>query len=108
MAENPYQPHDSPLLAMTAPRPRLPLGRRVVSVALITLGATFTPALLASPLVFCIWLFDPTGHGEPLLRISAVFLAEGIVAVAMIWGGIRLRRFPESAATLATQAAHNR
>lgn len=99
MAENPYQPPETtipaeprPTARPPSPAPLLPLWRRVVSVTLITLGATFTPDLLASPVAFGIWLFDLTGHGEPHVLLSAVFLIEGLLAVAMIWGGFRLRR----------------
>lgn len=100
MAENPYQPPEIALsTAADYPaetpghRPLLPLWRRVVSVALITLGATFTPALLASPVAFVIRYFDLIGRGEPDYLMSAVFLAEGVLALAMIWLGFRLRRF---------------
>ncbi|MBX9791522.1 MAG: hypothetical protein K2Y37_21590 [Pirellulales bacterium] len=96
MTENPYEPPDVATLPPPIRQPLLPLWRRVVSVTLVTLGVVMTPALLASPLAFGIWLFDLIGHGEPHYLMSVGFLAEGLLAVAMIWGGIRLRRTTKS------------
>lgn len=108
MAENPFQPSEIALSTAadypsetTNLRPLLSLWRRVVSVALITLGATFTPALLASPVAFVIRYFDLSGRGEPDYLMSVVFLAEGMLALAMIWLGFRLRRLPETATATA-------
>lgn len=106
MTENPYEPPEVATLPPPIRQPLLPLCRRMVSVALVTLGVVLTPALLASPVAFGIWLFDLTGHGEPHYLMSVGFLAEGLLAVAMIWGGIHLRRMPRSRAALARQAAH--
>ncbi len=113
MAENPYQPPEIAICTAAvysaetvSPQPLLPLWRRVASVALITLGATFTPALLASPAAFVVRYLDLIGRAEPDYLISGAFLAEGLLALAMIWGGLRLRRFPKTPATLRAEAVH--
>lgn len=51
MTENPYQPPESPLPPAPISRPVLPLWRRVVSVALITLGVIGTVSLPSNPVV---------------------------------------------------------
>jgi hypothetical protein len=101
MAENPYQPPENELSTaanyaakMPGSRPLLPLWRRVISVSLITLGGLMSLGLLASPVEMCAWLYEPVSLGEPGVLLPAVHLAEGLLGVAMIWGGFRLRRIP--------------
>ena len=112
MAENPYQPPEIAICTaadypaeMPSLQPLLPLWRRVASVALITLGATFTPALLASPVAMAIWAYDPKTFAEARLFAVAA-LAEGLLGMAIVWLGFRLRRFPKTPATLRAEAVH--
>ncbi len=72
-------------------------------MALITLGATFAPAILASPVAMAIWAYDPRANAEVAIP-AAVALAEGLLGLAMIWGGFRPRRMPESAVDFAVQS----
>ena len=112
MAENPYQPPEIAICtaavysAETAgPQPLLPLWRRVASVALITLGALMAPYVLVSPAAIALWSYDPKTFADARL-FAAVALAEGLLGMAMIWGGFRLRRFPKTPATLRAEAVH--
>ena len=112
MAENPYQPPDTTVstaadrpVGIPSPTPLLSLWRRIISVLLITLGALMSLGLLASPVEMCVWLYEPAALGEPGVLLPVVHLTEGLLGVAMIWGGFRLRRMPESGQTKAQSAS---
>jgi hypothetical protein len=72
----------------------------VVSVSLITLGALLAPYVLVGPAAIALWSYDPKAFADfPVF--AAIALVEGLLGVAMVWGGFRLRRRPESAKELA-------
>ena len=103
MTENPYEPPEVATLRPMVRQPLLPLWRRVVSVALLTLGGLMAPYSIASPVATTVWAFDPLANTEWGLAAVAASV-QGLIGLVMIWGGIRLRKAPQSPPPLACLA----
>lgn len=91
MDDNPYQSPNAVEDSLPAQsRPTVPLWRRLVSLPLIALGGIFA----FTSILLILGITAQIVSGRQITRSAVIVEAvvDPIVAVLMLWGGLRLRR----------------